>query len=92
MDEEEKLNERKARSVPLFQEAGILTATSDVDEQIAFEDGASLEHLSRSDRINGLCLLFFLHTLGQGPSQRIRYMLLKIKQPNTLRAESVFLF
>lgn len=52
------------RSGPLFQEKGILTAASDVDEQIAFEDGASLEHLSRSDRINGLCLLFFLTHFG----------------------------
>ena len=31
------------------------------------------------------------HTLGQGPSQGMQYMLLKIKPPNTLRAESVFL-
>lgn len=41
-----------------------VVAASDVDEQIAFEDGASLEHLSRSDRINGLCLLFFLTHFG----------------------------
>lgn len=43
---------------------GILTASSDINEQIALEDGAALEHLSRIYRINGLCFLVFLTDLG----------------------------
>lgn len=65
MDGKEKCPQKKTkRSSHLFQTDGILTASADINEQIALEDGASLEHLSRGNRINGLCFLFFLTDLG----------------------------
>lgn len=47
---------------PLVWWGGILTAPSDINEQIALQDGASLEHLSRRHRIDGFRFLFFVTT------------------------------
>lgn len=41
---------------------GTLTASPDINKQIALQDGASLEHLSRSNRIDGFRFLFFVAT------------------------------
>lgn len=43
---------------------GGLTAPANVDKEVALEDGASLQHLCRSDRVDGFCLLVFLTYLG----------------------------
>lgn len=77
------------RSGHLFQRDGILTAASDVNEQVALEDGASLEHLSRSDRINGLCLLLFLTDFGARAFARDTVHAVEHNQPKTQRAESI---
>lgn len=61
----QQVNKRKPSGpATSFGGNGILTASADINEQISLEDGASLEHLSRGNRINGLCFLFFLTDLG----------------------------
>lgn len=45
---------------PLVWWGGVLTASPDVNKQIALQDGASLEHLSRSHRIDGFRFLLFI--------------------------------
>lgn len=45
----------------------ILTASPDVNKQIALQDGAPLEHLGRRHRIDGFRFLFFIAAdLGAG--------------------------
>lgn len=60
---------------------GILTAPADVDEQIALEDGATLEHLSGRHRVDGLRLLFFLTDFGARAFARDAVHAVEDKEP-----------
>lgn len=91
MDEEEKLNERKAKGLAL----------SSRKQEYLLPRRMLMSRLPLkmvhpwsiwAEVTESMVFVFFSssHTLGQGPSQGMQYMLLKMKQPNTLRAESVF--
>lgn len=78
------VNRRKPGAPATFSGAvGILTASSNINEQIAPEYGASLEHLSRSNRINGLRFLIFLTDFGARSFARDAEHAVEDKEPTT---------
>lgn len=72
---------KEERDPAIFQGDGILTASSDINEQISLEDSASLEHLSRSNRIDGLCFLLFLTDFGARTFARDAVHAVEDKEP-----------
>lgn len=75
-------NLRKPGDLALASRQWILTAAADINEQVAPEDGASLKHLSRSHRINGLRFLFFLADFGTRAFTRDAVHAVEDKEPN----------
>lgn len=75
------INLRKPGDPAIPSRQRILTAAADVDEEVALEDGTSLQHLSRSDRIDGLRFLFFLTDLGTRTFARDAVHAVEDKEP-----------
>lgn len=59
----------KAALSEVHKERAPLTSTTDVDQQISLENRASLQHLCRCDRVDGLCFPI-LTDLGARPLTR----------------------